>query len=59
MEYPGSSRPGRPLVAGQNRLSGISQTGKLLDTVYLGDSYIQNFHLGRYFVGYSVRNFVL
>ena len=27
--------------------------------VYLGDNYIQNYHLGRYIVGYIVRNMVL
>ena len=25
----------------------------------VGDNYIQNFHLGRHIVGYTVRNFVL
>ena len=28
-------------------------------TRYLGDNCIQNFHLGRYIVGYTVRNLVL
>ena len=27
--------------------------------MYLGDNCIQNFHLGRYIVGYTVRNLVL
>ena len=27
--------------------------------MYLGDNYIQNFHLGRYIIGYMVGNLVL
>ena len=27
--------------------------------LYLGDNCIQNFHLGRYIIGYTVRNLVL
>ena len=32
---------------------------KIYSSVYLGDNCIQNFHLGRYIVGYTVGNFVL
>ena len=31
----------------------------LMHSVYLGNNYIQNVHLGRYIVGYMVGNFVL
>ena len=30
-----------------------------LTVIYLGDNCIQNFHLGRYIVGYTVRSLVL
>ena len=32
---------------------------KALLAAQLGDNYIQNFHLGRYIVGYTVGNLVL
>ena len=35
------------------------QTKENQNTCYLGDNCIQNFHLGRYIVGYTVGNLVL
>ena len=32
---------------------------EIITCVHLGDNCIQNFHLRRYIVGYTVRNFVL
>ena len=40
-----------------NGLIGISSNPGL--AIYLGDNCIQNFHLGRYIVGYTVGNLVL
>ena len=32
---------------------------EIIDVNHLGDNHIQNFHLGRYIVGYTVGNLVL
>ena len=67
-EYQTPPPPSRPST--MSKMTGLSSISTMLSTysadkafsgrgTYLGDNCIQNFHLGRYIVGYTVGNLVL